>query len=169
MFLRGLWDVSLNGDLFETSQRHLMPAGFLRTPLKGCSWRIQFPTLKYLLKVINDHGRLIYCSFGVTHQNSLNSLRKKFLFDPTKSTFRSYLILLYLDLRGKNYKLQIKMENFLQISSRWMLLYLLTYLLVVSSPCSTHSELKCNLLCHWSDGISPSLHKNEVFHKEFLQ
>ena len=27
MFLRGLWDVSLNGDLFETSQRHLMPAG----------------------------------------------------------------------------------------------------------------------------------------------
>ena len=27
MFLRGLWDVSLNGDLFETSQGHLMPAG----------------------------------------------------------------------------------------------------------------------------------------------
>ena len=29
MFLRGLWDVSLSGDLFETSQRHLMPAGWL--------------------------------------------------------------------------------------------------------------------------------------------
>ena len=28
MFLRGLWDVSLNGDLIEISQRHLMPAGF---------------------------------------------------------------------------------------------------------------------------------------------
>ena len=27
MFLRGLWNVSLNGDLFETSQRYLMPAG----------------------------------------------------------------------------------------------------------------------------------------------
>ena len=27
MFLRGLWDVSLNRDLFETSQRHLMLAG----------------------------------------------------------------------------------------------------------------------------------------------
>ena len=26
MFLRGLWDVSLNGDLIEISQRHLMPA-----------------------------------------------------------------------------------------------------------------------------------------------
>ena len=29
-----------------------------------------------------------------------------------------------------------------------------TYLLVVSSPCSTHSGLECNLLCHWSAGIS---------------
>ena len=27
MFLRGLWDISLNGDLIEISQRHLMPAG----------------------------------------------------------------------------------------------------------------------------------------------
>ena len=27
MFLRGLWDISLNGDLTEISQRHLMPAG----------------------------------------------------------------------------------------------------------------------------------------------
>ena len=26
MFLRGLWDVSLNGDLIEISERHLMPA-----------------------------------------------------------------------------------------------------------------------------------------------
>ena len=33
--------------------------------------------------------------------------------------------------------------------------YLLNYLLVVSSPCFTHSGLDCNLLCHWSDGISP--------------
>ena len=30
MFLRGLWDVSLNGDLIETCQRHLMSA---RVPL----------------------------------------------------------------------------------------------------------------------------------------
>ena len=30
MFLRGVWDVSLIGDLIEISQRHLMPAG--RTP-----------------------------------------------------------------------------------------------------------------------------------------
>ena len=29
MFLRGLWDISLHGDLFENSQRHLMPAGQL--------------------------------------------------------------------------------------------------------------------------------------------
>ena len=29
MFLRGLWDVSLNGDLIEISQRHLMPAGII--------------------------------------------------------------------------------------------------------------------------------------------
>ena len=27
MFLRGLWNVSLNGDLIEISQRNLMPAG----------------------------------------------------------------------------------------------------------------------------------------------
>ena len=27
MFLKGLWDVSLNGDLIEISQRHLIPAG----------------------------------------------------------------------------------------------------------------------------------------------
>ena len=29
MFLRGLWDVSLNGGLIEISQRHLMPAGLI--------------------------------------------------------------------------------------------------------------------------------------------
>ena len=28
MFLGGLWDVSLNGDLIEISQRHLMLAGY---------------------------------------------------------------------------------------------------------------------------------------------
>ena len=28
------------------------------------------------------------------------------------------------------------------------------YLLVVSSPCSSHSGLDCNLPGHWSDGIS---------------
>ena len=27
MFLRRLWDISLNGDLIEISQRYLMPAG----------------------------------------------------------------------------------------------------------------------------------------------
>ena len=32
---------------------------------------------------------------------------------------------------------------------------ILTYLLVVSSPFSTHSGLECILLCHRSDGISP--------------
>ena len=30
MFLRGLWDVSLNGDLTETSQRHIVPADILK-------------------------------------------------------------------------------------------------------------------------------------------
>ena len=29
MFLRGLWNISLNGDLIEISQRHLMPAGYV--------------------------------------------------------------------------------------------------------------------------------------------
>ena len=29
MFLRGLWGVSVNGDLIEISQRHLMSAGWL--------------------------------------------------------------------------------------------------------------------------------------------
>ena len=33
MFLRGLWGVYLNGDLFEASQRHLMPAGYLKSPV----------------------------------------------------------------------------------------------------------------------------------------
>ena len=30
MFFRGIWDFSLNGDLFETSQRHLIPARIIR-------------------------------------------------------------------------------------------------------------------------------------------
>ena len=29
MFLRGLWNISLNGDLIEISQRHLMAAGYV--------------------------------------------------------------------------------------------------------------------------------------------
>ena len=33
MFLRGLWDVSLNGDLIDIFQRHLMPAGLVQLVL----------------------------------------------------------------------------------------------------------------------------------------
>ena len=45
MFLRGLWDVFLNVDLIEISQRHLMPAGLLvgKSDKKEKRWFFSLP------------------------------------------------------------------------------------------------------------------------------
>ena len=48
------------------------------------------------------------------HQPDWKFWENKHLFDPTKSTFQSYRNLFDLDFRAKNYKLNIKRENFLQ-------------------------------------------------------
>ena len=48
-FLRGLWHASLNGDLIETSQRHLMPAGTVNKPWK---WQSRKKTQILLWKTI---------------------------------------------------------------------------------------------------------------------
>ena len=54
MFLGGLWDISLNGDLIEISQRHLIPAGnkYTRGCLfrNKCEYRISNTWVPYLVK-----------------------------------------------------------------------------------------------------------------------
>ena len=60
MFVKGLWDVSLNGDLIEISLRHLMQAGKYRF---------------WILKIILDRHSL----FGQTTKQPLGN------FEPQKT------------------------------------------------------------------------------------
>ena len=53
MFLRGLWHASLNEDLIETSQRHLMPARAVNKPWK---WQSRKKTQILLWKIIEGLG-----------------------------------------------------------------------------------------------------------------
>ena len=52
MFLRGLWDVCLNGDLIEISPRHLMPAG------KSSAWNCI--SINNAIFASNNHG--VFCN-----------------------------------------------------------------------------------------------------------
>ena len=56
MFLRGLWDISLNGGLIEISQRHLMVAGKWATDFrKGFGLVLIKNSFKYNMDI------LIFC------------------------------------------------------------------------------------------------------------
>ena len=67
MFLRGLWNVSLNGDLTEISQRNLMPAGLLlltnlskKPPCHGANGRlvIQFTPILPTKLLVSTNTKL---------------------------------------------------------------------------------------------------------------
>ena len=54
MFLRGLWDISLNGDLIEISRRHLMPAEFIPQYCEKILGRDFFAIRELGMKFNND-------------------------------------------------------------------------------------------------------------------
>ena len=65
-----------------------------------------------------------------------------------------FVFLIIFDLAGWKPRRTFENKVCYRYSTFLRYLYIHIYLLVVSSPCSTHSGLECNLLCHWSDGIS---------------
>ena len=77
MFLKGLWNISLNGDLIEISQRHLMAAGYVFN-LKAKVIHLSFRFVQ-----------IIWKNMLLAHNYADLELLKKPLF------FCMYLIFLY--------------------------------------------------------------------------